>query len=51
MPIAPLALESGTTYVAQAVSNQVDLLADLVEGRIKHPGFSLINVFSPCDLR
>lgn len=50
VPIAPLALAvaSGATYVAQAVSSQVDLLAGLVEGGIKHPGFSLINVFSPC---
>jgi 2-oxoglutarate ferredoxin oxidoreductase subunit beta len=49
-PINPLALAivSGATYVARGFSGKPHQLADLIAGGIAHPGFALIDVFSPC---
>lgn len=49
-PLAPLeiALSSGATFVAQSLSSNLRQLTSLIEEGIKHEGFSLINVFSPC---
>ncbi|WP_138493903.1 2-oxoacid:ferredoxin oxidoreductase subunit beta [Paenibacillus pinistramenti] len=43
-----LALSSGATFVAQSFSSDLKQLTALIEEGIKHEGFSLINVFSPC---
>ncbi|GGA39081.1 2-oxoacid:ferredoxin oxidoreductase subunit beta [Paenibacillus physcomitrellae] len=43
-----LALSSGATFVAQSFSSDLKQLTSLIEEGIKHEGFSLINVFSPC---
>lgn len=49
-PIAPMemALTAGATFVAQGFSTDLKELTELIEAGIKHKGFSLINVFSPC---
>ncbi len=49
-PINPLALalSAGATYVARGFSGEPAHLAKLVEGGIKHKGFALIDVQSPC---
>ncbi len=46
-PIA-LALVSGATFVARGFSGDADHLAKLTEEGIKHKGFSLIDIMSPC---
>ena len=46
-PIA-LALVSGATFVARGFSGDADHLAKLIEDGIKHKGFSLIDIMSPC---
>ncbi|MBE3553946.1 MAG: 2-oxoacid:ferredoxin oxidoreductase subunit beta [Thermicanus sp.] len=49
-PLAPLemALAAGATFVAQGFSGDLKGLTHMIEEGIKHKGFSLINVFSPC---
>ncbi|CCQ98546.1 Pyruvate ferredoxin/flavodoxin oxidoreductase,beta subunit [[Clostridium] ultunense Esp] len=49
-PLAPLemALAAGATFVAQGFSGDLKGLTHIIEEGIKHKGFSLINVFSPC---
>jgi 2-oxoglutarate ferredoxin oxidoreductase subunit beta len=49
-PVHPLllALASGGTFVAQAFSGNVNHMTEIVERGLRHPGFALINVFSPC---
>jgi 2-oxoglutarate ferredoxin oxidoreductase subunit beta len=49
-PVQPLALAlaSGATYVARGFSGEQKQLTKLVAGAIRHQGFSLIDVFSPC---
>ncbi|MFD7521580.1 2-oxoacid:ferredoxin oxidoreductase subunit beta [Paenibacillus chitinolyticus] len=49
-PLAPLemALAAGATFVAQSFSSNLKQLTHIIEEGIKHQGFSLINVFSPC---
>lgn len=42
------ALSLGATYVAQGFSSDVRQLTRLIMEGIQHPGFALINVFSPC---
>jgi len=44
----PLALASGCGFVAQGFSGDVKQLSGLFEAAIKHKGFALVNVFSPC---
>lgn len=48
--IAPLdlAVASGATFVAQGFGGDVNGLTRLLERAIRHPGFALLNVFSPC---
>jgi len=48
--IAPMemALTVGAGFVAQAVSSDLKQLTKIIEEGIKHKGFSLINVYSPC---
>lgn len=50
MPINPiaLALVSGATFVSRAFSGDPIHMADVIASGIKHPGFSLVDVFSPC---
>jgi 2-oxoglutarate ferredoxin oxidoreductase subunit beta len=49
-PLSPLemALAAGATFVAQGVSSDLKGLTTIIEEGIKHKGFSMINVFSPC---
>lgn len=49
-PIAVLesALTAGATFVAQGFSSDLKGLTEVIEAGIKHKGFSLINVYSPC---
>jgi 2-oxoglutarate ferredoxin oxidoreductase subunit beta len=50
LPINPIsmALVTGATFVARAFSGDADHLAKMVELGIKHKGFSLVDVLSPC---
>lgn len=43
-----MALTAGATFVAQSFSTDLKDLTSIIEAGIKHKGFSLINVFSPC---
>ena len=43
-----LAVSAGATFVAQGFSSWQPQLARLIQQGIEHPGFSLINVISPC---
>lgn len=49
-PVNPLllALAAGAGFVAQAFSGRPEHLATVVEYAIRHRGFSLVNIFSPC---
>ncbi|MDY0323717.1 MAG: 2-oxoacid:ferredoxin oxidoreductase subunit beta, partial [Candidatus Carbobacillus sp.] len=49
-PIAPLqmALAAGATFVAQGFSSDINQLVHIIEEGIRHPGFAMINIFSPC---
>ena len=50
MPIDPVwvALSSGATYVAQALSTNPKHVGELVLGGLRHRGIAFINVLSPC---
>ena len=43
-----LALTSGATFVARGFSGSPKELAELVQQGMEHPGFAVIDVFSPC---
>jgi 2-oxoglutarate ferredoxin oxidoreductase subunit beta len=43
-----LALAAGGTFIARGFSGEVGELAGLIERAIRHKGFSLVNVLSPC---
>ncbi len=43
-----IAMSAGATFVAQSFSSDLKQLTALIEEGLKHKGFSLINVFSPC---
>lgn len=43
-----IAMSAGATFVAQSFSSDLKQLTSLIEQGMKHEGFSLINVFSPC---
>ena len=49
-PINPLtsAIMNGATYVARGFSGDPKQLVELMKGGIRHRGFALIDVFSPC---
>jgi 2-oxoglutarate ferredoxin oxidoreductase subunit beta len=44
----PFAIVGGATYVARGYSAKQKHLVDLLKGAISHPGFALVDVFSPC---
>jgi 2-oxoglutarate/2-oxoacid ferredoxin oxidoreductase subunit beta len=50
LPVDPtwVALSSGATYVAQALSSNPKHVAQLVLGGLRHRGIAFINVHSPC---
>ncbi len=50
MPVNPVtsAIMAGATFVARGYSSDVRHLTWLIMEGIQHPGFSLIDVFSPC---
>ena len=50
VPINPIALGlvSGATYISRAFSGDPNHMRDMIAGGIAHPGFSLVDVFSPC---
>lgn len=43
-----IAMSAGATFVAQSFSTDLKQLTLMIEEGLKHKGFSLINVFSPC---
>lgn len=43
-----IAIAAGATFVAQSFSSNLKQLTTLIEEGMKHKGFALINVFSPC---
>ena len=49
-PLNPLtsAIMNGATYVARGFSGDPKHLVELIKAGIRHPGFALIDVFSPC---
>lgn len=49
-PVSPMemALTAGATFLAQGFSTDLKELTELIEAGIRHEGFSLINVYSPC---
>jgi 2-oxoglutarate ferredoxin oxidoreductase subunit beta len=44
----PMAIVGGATYVARGFSAKQKHLVELIKGAIMHPGFALVDVFSPC---
>src|SRR5207237_9594127 len=46
--LAGLAIELGATYVAQSFSGDKEQLIPLLKAAMKHNGFALLNVISPC---
>ena len=50
MPVNPItsAIMNGATYVARGFSGQALHLVNLIKQGIRHKGFALIDVFSPC---
>jgi len=46
--LASLAIELGATFVAQSFSGDKKQLVPLIKAAMNHPGFSFINVISPC---
>lgn len=48
LSVMEMALTAGATFVAQSFSSDLKELTQLIEEGMKHKGFSLINVFSPC---
>ena len=48
MDLCELAISLGSGYVARSFSGDKDQLVPLIKGAIKHNGFALIDVVSPC---
>ena len=46
--LAGLAIELGATFVAQSFSGDKEQLTPLLRAAMKHNGFALLNVISPC---
>ena len=42
------AIMNGATYVGRGFSGNIKQLVRLIKGAIEHPGFAVIDVFSPC---
>ena len=49
-PIDPVstALSLGATYIARSFSGDKEQLVPLIQGALRHDGFSLVDVISPC---
>jgi 2-oxoglutarate ferredoxin oxidoreductase subunit beta len=49
-PIDPVstALSLGATYIARSFSGDKEQLVPLIKGALRHPGFALVDVISPC---
>ena len=49
-PLNPIALSlvSGATYIARGFSGEPNHMSDLIANGIKHKGFSIVDIFSPC---
>ena len=49
-PINPItaAIMNGATFVARGYSGDIKSLTELMKKAIKHKGFSLVDIFSPC---
>lgn len=43
-----LALGAGASFIAQAFSGDIKRMTEIIQQAIAHPGFALVNVFSPC---
>ncbi len=50
LPVNPItsAIMNGATFVARAFSGDPKHMVDLIKKAIRHKGFSLVDVFSPC---
>lgn len=48
LQIIEAAVAAGASFVAQGFSGELNELTELIELGIRHRGFSLINIFSPC---
>lgn len=50
IPLSPMkiALASDVTFVAQTFTGNMKQMTQIIEEAIKHKGFSLVNIFSPC---
>jgi len=50
LPINPitLALGSGCGFVARCYTGDVNRVIEIIQAAIRHPGFSLVDTFSPC---
>jgi len=46
--LASLAIELGATFVAQSFSGDKEQLTPLLKAAMKHKGFAILNVISPC---
>ncbi|HVQ55924.1 MAG TPA: 2-oxoacid:ferredoxin oxidoreductase subunit beta [Pyrinomonadaceae bacterium] len=46
--LASLAIELGATFVAQSFSGDKDQLIPILKAAMRHSGFALLNVISPC---
>lgn len=46
--LASLAIELGATFVAQSFSGDKEQLTPLLKAAMKHKGFAMLNVISPC---
>jgi 2-oxoglutarate ferredoxin oxidoreductase subunit beta len=46
--LASLAIELGATFVAQSFSGDKEQLVPLLQAAMKHKGFAMLNVISPC---
>jgi 2-oxoglutarate ferredoxin oxidoreductase subunit beta len=50
MPISPIstAIGLGATYIARSFSGDKEQLVPLIKGALRHKGFALLDVISPC---
>ncbi len=49
-PMNPItsAIMNGATYVARAYSGDIRHMTEIIKNAIRHQGFSLVDIFSPC---
>lgn len=48
--VVSMAMAAGATFVARATAYHVEQLADLLEEAIRHKGFSVVEVMTPCPV-